>query len=335
MSFDREFEEVSKLLREKKRILLAIHQRPDGDAIGSMIGMFLAISELGDKDVVMFSKDPVPDNFKFLPCWDLIMEEIPRGFSPDILIGLDYGDFGRLGVDENTVRNSIIITFDHHPLNKQKGDVMIIDPLLSSTCELVYNFLIHEGYTISSGAAEALLMGIFTDTGGFSHINTTVKTLSVSAELLGLGVYIKNLHKHAFSNRSLSSVRVWGYVLQNIRYCKDIGMCYAGIDMRGFEELGSRLDDFEGVVNIMNMPPEAFFSLLLIEHKPAVIKGSMRSEPFKRGLGGKGDGAGVDVSKIAKELGGGGHRYAAGFEISGETLENVVEYVKKVAVGVV
>ena len=133
MSFDREFEEVSKLLREKKRILLATHQRPDGDAIGSMIGMFLAISELGDKDVVMFSKDPVPDNFKFLPCWDLIMEEIPRGFSPDILIGLDYGDFGRLGVDENTVRNSIIITFDHHPLNKQKGDVMIIDPLLSST----------------------------------------------------------------------------------------------------------------------------------------------------------------------------------------------------------
>lgn len=328
--FDREFSEISRLIHEKKRILLATHQRPDGDAIGSMIGMFSTIAELPGKEVRMFSKDPVPENFRFLPHCDNIAQEISSGFFPDLFIGLDYGDFDRLGVQSSALENSIVVAFDHHPLNRQRGDILVIDPSLSSTCELIYNFIVHAGYYISSHTAEALLTGIFTDTGGFKHINTSVKTLSITANLLNRGVRIKSLYKNTFSDKPMSTLRTWGYVLENISCDREVGMCYAGITYSKFNELGASLDDFEGVVNIMDMPPDISFSLLLIEHKPEVIKGSMRSEPFKKGLGSESF-TGVDVSRIAQYMGGGGHKYAAGFEAEGETLENVLKHVKKTA----
>src|SRR3989338_1044039 len=267
-SFDQEFQDISKLLNEKTRILLATDQRPDGDAIGSMIGMFSAILSAGGKEVVMFSKDPVPENLRFLPGCQNIVHEIPKDFSPEVLIGLDYGDFDRLGIDEDVIKDAVVVTFDHHPRGRQKGDIFVIAPYLSSTCELVYSFLVHEGFPISSHTAEALLMGIFTDTGGFAHINTSTATLEVSANLLGRGIYTRNLHKHTFSGKPLSSLRAWGWVLQNLLCDYEIGMCYAGMPLDNFINLGSSLDDFEGIVNMMNMPPDTSFSLLLIEYKP-------------------------------------------------------------------
>lgn len=326
-TFSQEFSEISRLVEEKSKILLATHQRPDGDAIGSMVGMFSVFSELPGKEVVMFSKDPVPENFKFLPHCEHILQEIPNGFSPDIFIGLDYGAFDRLGVNSSILADSIVVAFDHHPLNQQKGDILIVDPSLSSTCELVYDFITHAGYSISLTTAQALLTGIFTDTGGFKHVNTSFKTLNIVANLLNRGVYMKNLYKNTFSSKPVLALRTWGHVLKNITYDREVGMCYAGITHSKFNELGASLDDFDGIVNVMSMPPEASFSLLLIEYRPKLIKGSMRSEPFKKELRGE-NFVGVDVSGIAQSLGGGGHKYAAGFEVEGETLENVLKRVK-------
>lgn len=326
-SFEREFYEISRLVSEKSRILLATHQRPDGDAIGSMVGMFSALAEIPGKEIVMFSKDPVPENFKFLSHYESVLQDIPNNYTPDIFIGLDYGDFDRLGVADRILENSVVITFDHHPLNRQRGHILVIDPSLSSTCELVYNFIVYAGYYISSHTAEALLTGIFTDTGGFKHINTSIETLSIVANLLNRGVYIKNLYKNTFSDKPISTLKAWGYVLENISIDQEIRMCYSCITLDKFFELGVSLDDFEGVVNAMSMPPDISFSLLLIEHEPGLVKGSMRSESFKRGLGSESF-TGVDVSMIAEYLGGGGHKYAAGFEVEGEALENVLKRVK-------
>jgi phosphoesterase RecJ-like protein len=268
----------------------------------------------------MFSKDPVPPHLAFLPYSEHITCERSE-FTPDLFFGFDYGDFSRLGIDYNSLSSSAIVTFDHHPPLRQRGDVLIIDTSASSTCEIVYNFIQEAGYEISSGTALALLTGIFTDTGGFAHVNTSVRTLRAAGDLLRYGVSLQKLHRHTFSGKSPETLRVWGYVLKDISWDSEVGMTYAAISIDRFRELGTSLGDFEGIVNIINMPPDVRFSLLLIEHKRQVIKGSLRSEPFQ----------GVDVSSIARALGGGGHKYAAGFERSGETLQEALESVKMAA----
>jgi len=323
MQFKSEFSGVSQLIQGKNNILLASHERPDGDAVGSMIAMFSVLRRMTDKKVLMFSKDPVPEQFKFLPYWENIslrtsdIEEL----CPDLFLAFDYGDFNRLGVDGDLIKDAVIVTFDHHPDINQRGDIKIIDPDCSSTCEIVYQFLSQEEYEISPQTASALLTGIFTDTGGLAHVNTSTETLRVVGNLLRYGTSIKNLHKHTFSGKTPDNLRTWGKVLKNIIQDEEVSMAYVAITFAQFEEFGASLEGFEGIVNVICMPPNVRFSLMLVEHNPGVVKGSLRSEPFK----------GVDVSKIARVMGGGGHKYAAGFEREGETLQDVVQYVKRVA----
>ena len=319
MKFSREFEEVATLVQQKNNILLASHERPDGDALGSMTAMFCALKTHKDKRIVMFSKDPVPENMKFLPHVDEIVCNIEIGeFVPDLFFGFDYGSFDRLGVDKELIKNATFVTIDHHPFLKQIGDVLIIDDSASSTCEIVYQFLTYAGYDISTPIANAILTGIFTDTGGFAHVNTSVSTLNIAGDLLRRGASLPKLRKHTFSGKSYHTLGVWGRILRNILHDEHIGMAYAVLSHDEFSEMNASLEDFEGIVNIINMPPDVKFSLLLIEHEPGIIKGSFRSEPFKD----------VDVSRIANALGGGGHKYAAGFEFSGETLKNALKRVK-------
>ena len=327
MNFSKEFSEVSGLVRKKKNILLASHEHPDGDAIGSMLAMFSALAGLPDKNIAVFSKDPVPDYLLFLPNSEVVLHDILQCFEgsskPDVLIGFDYGDFKRLGMDKEFVKGAVIVTFDHHPYVKQEGDILIIDDSASSTCEILYEFFVQEKFEISPHAASALFTGIFTDSGGFAHINTSIRTLRAAGDLLRCGASLSKIYKETFCRKQLSSLKAWGYALGAARHDLKSGMTYAVIAYDKFVELGKRLDDFEGVANTINLPPETKFSLLLIECEPKVIKGSLRSESFK----------GVDVSQIARALGGGGHKYAAGFERSGETAENVIKLVKEAARG--
>ncbi|MFY9457598.1 MAG: bifunctional oligoribonuclease/PAP phosphatase NrnA [Candidatus Spechtbacterales bacterium] len=319
MKFLKEFDEVSLLIRQKNNILLAVHEHPDGDALGSMIAMFSVLRLYEDKRVIMFSRDPVPEHLNFLPYIEDIVHDIPPdGFKPDLFLGFDYGSFERLGISKDLIKGAAVITFDHHPFLHQIGDILIIDDSASSTCEIVYRFLSHIGFPISMLTATSLLAGIFTDTGGFTHVNTSVDTLNIVGDLLRHGASIPKLHKHTFSHKSPDTLRVWGAILRNISHDEKIGMAYIAISNNDFINMGSSLDAFAGIVNIISMPPNVHFSLLLIEHAPGVIKGSLRSEPFKK----------VDVSQIAFALGGGGHKYAAGFELKNESLKEALERVK-------
>ncbi len=325
MNFLKEFSETASLIRQKKNILLASHEHPDGDAIGSMLAMFSTLGELRDKNVVVFSQDPLPVYLKFLPNSEVIIHEVSQCFpdrsKADVFIGFDYGDFKRLGVNREYIEEAAIITFDHHPYFKQEGDILIIDDSASSTCEILYDFFVYGGFKISVGVATALLTGILTDSGGFAHINTSVRTLRAAGDLLRCGASLAKIHKHTFANKPLSCLKAWGYALSAAQHDSASEMNYIVISHAKFLELGGCLDDFEGVANTINLSPETKFSLVLIECEPNVIKASLRSESFK----------GVDVSSIARALGGGGHKYAAGFEITGKSLEDVVELVKNTA----
>jgi bifunctional oligoribonuclease and PAP phosphatase NrnA len=318
--FKEEFILISNLIEENDDFLLAVHEYPDGDALGSMIAVFSVLSEIYDKQVVMFSKDPVPDNLRFLPHSEGIVQKDIE-LSPNILFGFDYGDFARLGLKKSRLNKSVIVTFDHHPYLKQEGDIMVIDEEASSTCEVIYDFFVQAKYTISAQMATALLTGIFTDTGGFSHINTSVKTMRVVGDLLHCGASIPKIYKHTFCSKSPSAMKVWGHVLRNTMRDEETGMAFACLKYDELMILTTNKEDFDGIANTMIMPPDVKFSLLLLEYEPGVLKGSLRSESFK----------GVDVSAIARSLGGGGHKYAAGFETTGDNIDNVIKLVREIA----
>lgn len=296
------FFEVKKLIDEADKILLVSHQEPDGDAWGSLLGLKIALEELG-KQVDAFSLSPLPENFKFLPQSNQIKRDIQLPY--DIIFGLDYGDFERL----ETVASGLsslppAITFDHHPLVNQTGKIKIIDANFSSTCEIIYQFLESNSLKIDKEIATCLLTGIFTDTWSFRHPNATAKTLQVVGELLLKGAYLNKIVKLTNQNNIDIKSKIWGRALAKINLDKEKNFIFCFLSYQDLNECQATSDDLSGLASLLGSVPEAKFSLVLAEFLPGQLDGSLRALPNK----------GVDVSQIAKRLGGGGHKLAAGFK---------------------
>ncbi|MEX2144993.1 MAG: bifunctional oligoribonuclease/PAP phosphatase NrnA [Candidatus Spechtbacterales bacterium] len=314
------FYRTAETIKSSNHILIAGHTNPDGDSIGSMLGLYGAIKESMGKEVLLYSADPVPASLRFLPGADVITPKIK--WYPDLIIGVDYGDFHRLSIPHEMTDGAQIITFDHHPFNKQRGDIKIIETGFSSTAELIFAFLRTVEWKISEETATCLLTGIFTDTGGFVHA-TSPNTLEAAAELMKLGAPIQKIYSETFAGKTQKILNVWGEFLGKIEIFPEYGLGAIFIPFDEFKKSGIILEDFTGLISMLNLIEETKFSIFAIEYESGKIKGSLRSDKFKE----------VDVSKIAKLLGGGGHKYAAGFDIEAsgmtEGREKILNAVKK------
>lgn len=313
--FKAAYEEISK----SKVVAIAVHKNPDGDAIGSMLGLADLIEKnLPRITVIRFSCDPVPGSMYFLAGAKKIVSTFPA--DADLIIGLDYGNVDRLGIPSQYLSKEVkMVTFDHHPVDRQSGYVMVIDSDCSSTAELLYLFARELELTISSDCAQCLLTGIFTDTGGFVHANTTARALSVTADLMEKGASISQIQQHVFA-KPPHVLRAWGDIFSRTKLDETLKMVYASVSFSQFSGYDISQDELSGVVETLNTVEESRFAAFLLEYKEGRVKGSLRSEPFK----------GVDVSAIAKLLGGGGHKYASGFEVEGN-VERVEEKLKEAA----
>jgi phosphoesterase RecJ-like protein len=159
--------------------------------------------------------------------------------------------------------------------------------------------------------ATCLLTGIFTDTGSFMHDSTSPDILKLAASLMGKGARLSHIAHETYQKKELSGLKIWGRALSRIIMNEKTGATVSVITAQDLTECGATLDDLSGVVNMLNTLPETKYALLLTEYEPGKIKGSLRSEPHK----------GVDVGVMAKKMGGGGHRLAAGFEVEGHLVE--------------
>jgi len=308
------------LIKSNKDILILTHKNPDGDAIGSVLGLAQALSS-SDKNVECFSKDAVPEVFEFLPNVAMIKNSVKLK-NYDLVILLDCALFSRTGLDSikditDSFNNLLII--DHHPKGAEEAGylndcIQIINPSASSTAVLVYNLLKELDLKITKDIAHCLLTGIFTDTGGFQHSNTDAQTLQVAAELMGKGPRINKIAKNIFNSKNVSAIKLWGKALNRIQRDKNTGMAVSYLSKKDLEECGAKQEDISGLISVINTVGDAKFSLLLTEGDDNKIRGSLRSEEYKN----------IDVSRIAKSLGGGGHRLASGFEVEGEDVENSV-----------
>ncbi|MDF1498172.1 MAG: bifunctional oligoribonuclease/PAP phosphatase NrnA [Patescibacteria group bacterium] len=314
------------LIKSSNHILILTHKNPDGDAVGSMLGLALALTSVG-KNVECFSKDAVPRYFDFLPEISIIKGQTSRE-KYDLVILLDCALFQRTGLENIKEILSYydgLLILDHHPKTQTECDnvkncVDIIDHKTSSTAVLVYNLLKEMNINITKDISNCLLTGIFTDTGGFQHKNTDPQSLEAAAEFMKKGSRIEKIAKNIFSNKRMAAIRLWGLALSRIRTDEQTGMAVSYVSKKDMDDLGTKEDDLAGLVNVINTISDAKFSLLLTEYEDHKIKGSLRSEEYK----------GIDVSRIARSLGGGGHKLASGFEIDGEIEDSILKISKMI-----
>ncbi len=303
-----EFEKAKLILENSKSILLTTHERTDGDDLGSVLALAHFLKSKGKKVSVVISGG-VPESLKFLPMSEVVTEY----FSKDTVVDFDLLVISGCSTRERTNHAEILnlqiptLNLDHHPDNKMYGSVNVVDATKSSVAELTYDLFKFCGWDISYESAVCLLTGIVTDTGIFMHSNTEASTLAAASELVTRGARISTVTKHTYEGKDIKSLKAWAKAIEKAYFDPEKQMIYSIITAEELRGLGDpSMEIFQGLAETLNKVPEAKYAMFLKQDEN-LIKGSLRSETHK----------GVDVQAIAKSLGGGGHKLAAGFSILG------------------
>jgi bifunctional oligoribonuclease and PAP phosphatase NrnA len=307
MSVATEHDQVLHELRQADKLLLTTHENPDGDALGSLLAMHRMLEQLG-KDSLMFMS---PDEFP-LP-WEY------RGFSFDGLVGappadvsertivfLDCGNIDRMPVDFLQEDGLHILNIDHHHDNTRFGTVNLVCPMASCTAEIVWRLSKELDVEITPGIADALYVGLVTDTGRFMYENTSADAHRMAAELIEAGVHPHQVYRRLWEDLPFRRLQLLQRALASVERHDDGAVTIAHLVKRDYEETGALETDSEGVVDHMRAVEGTRVAVLvrelLSEDREGIRKVSLRAT----------DGS-VDVSKVAREFGGGGHPQAAGF----------------------
>jgi phosphoesterase RecJ-like protein len=303
--------EVIKQIREKlllsQKPLITSHIRPDGDAIGSIIGLGLTLRENG-KNPKLVLIDGLPEKYRFLVGSNEVSKLIPDEY--DLAIALDCADSSRLG--KAVLEIPIDINIDHHITNNLFGKLNLVQPDQAATSSILADILPKMGFTIHVDAASALLMGILTDTIGYRTSNVSADTMRLSAGLIDTGACLPELYEKTLISQTFSASQLWGFALSRLVQNVDIIWTSITLEDRRLAKYSGR-DDAD-LTNILSAIEKTKVSILFNEQNNNKVKVSWRSSSE------------VDVSKIAASFGGGGHPPAAGAEING-SLEQVQEIV--------
>ncbi|MCC7359215.1 MAG: DHH family phosphoesterase [Anaerolineales bacterium] len=292
-------------LAAAQRLLVITHIAPDGDAIGSLLGLGLALRAAGHAPVLACA-DPVPEVFRFLAGADTITAAPEGDF--DYAVALDVSDPARMGAVGAALGRPPDLVLDHHLTNPGFGALNFIDVAAASTAELVTELLPALGLPLPNEAAQALLTGVVSDTLGFRTSNTTPKTLGLAQTLMQAGGELSRVYDLALFKRSYSAVRLWAEGLSRMQLKHHLIWARLPLEARkaaGFQGIGDA-----DLINLLTSVREADIALIFVERADGKVKVSWRSV------------AGINVAEVAAQFGGGGHAQAAGAEVAG-TLDDV------------
>ncbi len=304
-----------------KRPLLISHEKPDGDALGSLAAMRAFLTRAGaDATAMLF--DELPGRYAFmerlgaLAVWgrDVGAADLERY---DSLVILDTCSFSQLSPLAEWIRSATIpkLAVDHHVSRDVPVDVLLVDESAAATCLVLYEWARAAGWEIDEGTAEALFIGLATDTGWFHHSNTDARALAAAAELARRGADAHRLYDEIYLRDSAGRVRLLGAALESLEMLAGERVAVMTLPAGVFSPVGATAADTEDIINEPLRIASVGVSVLLVEQE-GVIRVSLRSKP-PRGAGE----ADVDVAAIAQALGGGGHRRAAGVRVGGSLAE--------------
>jgi len=304
---------IRKQLKQAKKVLVISHQRPDGDAIGSLLAMGLPLLAVG-KDVQMVLKDGIPENFRLLTGSELVKMKPVGKF--DYIIVVDSSEVERTDTDFNDY-DIPDLNIDHHKTNTYFARLNLVEKEAVATAEILTRYLRDLGFRITKPIANALLSGIVTDTIGFRTTNVHPQVLRMVADLMELGGNLADIYYKTIVEQSLSSARYWGAGLSKIQM--EDGLVWTTLSLSERHKAGYKARDDADLVKILSAIEGARVAVILTEQDAGYVKiswrlcGSLASD--------------LDVSEIAQKYGGGGHKAAAGADVKGilnEVLENVL-----------
>jgi phosphoesterase RecJ-like protein len=285
-------------------VALACHVNPDGDALGSMLGLFHVLRAAG-RDVVASFPPPfaVAPHYRELPGLDLLTKPDDFPAAPDVMVTFDCGSLGRLGeLQASAEAAHELIVLDHHVSNTRYGTINVIDPDAAASGVLVRR-LVHElGLALDDAAAISLYAALVCDTGRFQYDTTTPGVFDLARELVEFNVPVSRLSRQLFEEHRFAYLQLLAEALANAQL--DVERCFVwtAVTQEMLERHDVTLDEVEGLIDILRRTTEAEVTCVLKEERSGAFRVSLRS---------LGD---VDVRAIASNHGGGGHRFAAGFE---------------------
>lgn len=322
-----EWEKACVLMSASRRVVLTTHAGPDGDGIGSMVGLSLALRALG-KTVAMVCADPVPPDLTFVPHADEI-QVLPQlaalPFAPDLIIVCDSASLERLGAVHGESQTCFaalpILNLDHHRTNERFGRVNLVDATAAATVEIVHELLERLRVAPTQEAATALMTGLVTDTVGFRTESVTPRTLTLAAHLLERGAPLEEINYRVFRATRYAKLKLWGYGLSNLQRSEDGRIVWTTLPREVRMELGAKETDLMGLASLI----EGIESADIV-----ILAWDKRKDPLRTGISLRS--RTVNVAAVAQTLGGGGHAGAAGALLTNtplnEGLRKAVEAAK-------
>lgn len=289
-------------------IILIAHQKPDGDALGSVLALRGWLVGLG-KNASVFCLDPIEEQYYFLPGADSVSNDIGLFDKQwDLLVTCDSSDLDYAGIKNllDGRKNLTLINIDHHQSNYLFGNYNLVNGKASSTAEVIYDFFIHNDITINKDTAVCLLTGIYTDTNGFSNAATSSHTMRVAAHLNELGASLPRINRATISNKTLQNVRFWGKIMSRLTQTSR-GVSYTYVLNRDFKDYNLSLDHVSGLSNYLSHLKDTKALIVFVEREDGTVKASLRTVYD-----------GIDLSRLSRAMGGGGHKKAAGFVMRGK-----------------
>ena len=308
------YKDIFQKIKAASNALIIAHQNPDGDAIGAAL-TFSHLFERYNKPHQIYCQTETPSSFSFLPGIERVSSDakIIHQETYDAFLVLDCGDLDYAGLTDILPRlkpKPLVINIDHHPTNTHFGDINLVETASSATADIIFRLLDHNQEKITKEMATCLLCGIITDTGSFSNLATTPEAMRSASELMLSGARVKQIITNTLANYPLPTLKLWGKALSRLAKNSDSKLVTTIITLDDIKECGVNEKAVEGIANFLNSLDDTKVVLVLREKEDGTVKGSLRTTHPD-----------IDVSKLAKALGGGGHKKAAGFTIPGRILE--------------
>ena len=311
-----EFRKAKTALEEAETICIISHKNPDGDAVGANLALRFALEEQGKK-VISACVDPVPENCLWLKKADTFVQDFdPAEF--DVFVAVDCGAVKLIGFDKDKPEilsgKNPFINFDHHFSNELFGTINPVDTDACSACSIVYEFMNFCGWWISRDMATCLLHGIYFDTGGLMHSNTTASVFKTAGALMSKGAELRRISKELFHTTPVNKLRLLGRILERAHKNEE-GVVVSAVGKDDYKACETDSASATGAIDFLNAVPDAKYCILLSEdEEKGIVKGSLRTQRED-----------VNLSEVAAQWGGGGHPKASGFGLPGH-LQPVINW---------
>ncbi len=317
-----EMRQITELVNAHDRFLVTTHENPDGDALGSLVAMRIALAQLG-KNVVMYlgGTTPLPREYRFMPLDDL-RRELPADMRERVVFALDCANERRLGPEARALLDSarLVVDIDHHHDNTRFGDVNLIVAEGSSTGEILRDVMRALGVELTPELAEALYIAVVTDTGRFQYANTTAKALRLAAELVEAGANVHRVFQGVYENVAFGKLKLLARALERACVLEGGRIIVSHLEKEDFEDAGVEEPFSEGIIDYLRAVEGAEIAALIRE--PPTLVGPSRRVSLRTTE------ENLDVSAIARKSGGGGHKQAAGFP-SEATVREITDFIRR------